>query len=129
MRGRTTMKTAIVDAQSDLYRAVAAADEVLNRKELVALPTETVYGLAGDALQPEAVANIFEAKERPSFDPLIVHIQNREWLDRLTRPVKVATPVLDALMERFWPGPLTILFPKSDLVPDLITAGLDQVAI
>jgi L-threonylcarbamoyladenylate synthase len=123
------MKTAIVDAQSDLHRAVAAATEVLNRKELVALPTETVYGLAGDALESEAVAKIFEAKERPFFDPLIVHVESKEWLVKLTRPPERANAILETLVERFWPGPLTILFPKSDLVPHLVTAGLQEVAI
>jgi L-threonylcarbamoyladenylate synthase len=123
------MKTAIVDARSDLMEPVAAAVEILNRKDLVALPTETVYGLAGDALEPEAVAKIFEAKERPSFDPLIVHIENKQWLTRLTRLSEGVRPVVNRLMEQFWPGPLTILFPQSDLVPDLVTAGLDQVAI
>jgi len=106
-----------------------AAVEVLHRKDLVALPTETVYGLAGDALNPEAVAKIFETKERPAFDPLIIHVENREWLAKLTRPSEKAIPVLEMLMERYWPGPLTILFPKSDLVPDLVTAGLAEVAI
>jgi len=123
------MKTAIVDAQRDLHRAVAVAAEVLNRKEIVALPTETVYGLAGDALESEAVAKIFEAKERPFFDPLIVHVESKEWLAKLTRPPERANAILETLVERFWPGPLTILFPKSDLVPHLVTAGLQQVAI
>jgi L-threonylcarbamoyladenylate synthase len=123
------MKTVIVDAQKDLHRAVTAAAEVLHRKDLVALPTETVYGLAGNALEPEAVAKIFEAKERPFFDPLIIHVENTEWLARLTCPPKGATSILETLVERFWPGPLTILFPKSDLVPHLVTAGLQQVAI
>jgi L-threonylcarbamoyladenylate synthase len=123
------MKTAMVDARSDFIGSVAAAVEILNRKEVVALPTETVYGLAGDALEPEAVAKIFEAKERPSFDPLIIHIENKQWLTRLTRPSERLRSVVNRLMSRFWPGPLTILFPKSDLVPDLVTAGLEQVAI
>jgi L-threonylcarbamoyladenylate synthase len=123
------MNTAILDARTDFLKSVAAAVEILSGKELVALPTETVYGLAGDALQPEAVAKIFEAKERPFFDPLIIHVQNRDWLAQLTRPSKKATPILETLMEHFWPGPLTILFPKSDRVPDLVTAGLAQVAI
>jgi L-threonylcarbamoyladenylate synthase len=123
------MKTAIVDARSDFMESVAAAVEILSRRDLVALPTETVYGLAGDALEPEAVAKIFEVKERPSFDPLIVHIENKQWLTRLTRPSERVRLVVNRLMERFWPGPLTILFPQSDLVPDLVTAGLDQVAI
>jgi len=123
------MNTVILDARTDFYKSVASAVEVLNRKDLVALPTETVYGLAGDALEPEAVAKIFEAKDRPLFDPLILHIENKEWLDKLTCASDWATPVLETLIERFWPGPLTILFPKSDLVPDLVTAGLPQVAI
>jgi L-threonylcarbamoyladenylate synthase len=123
------MKTAMVDAQADFIGCVTAAVEILNRKDLVALPTETVYGLAGDALEPEVVAKIFEAKERPSFDPLIIHIENKQWLTRLTRPSQRMSPVMNRLMDRFWPGPLTILFPKSDLVPDLVTAGLEQVAI
>jgi L-threonylcarbamoyladenylate synthase len=123
------MKTVIVDAQGDLDRAVTAAAEVLNRKDLVALPTETVYGLAGDALESEAVAKIFEAKERPYFDPLIIHVENKKWLARLTRAPERVDSILATLVERFWPGPLTILFPKSDLVPHLLTAGLQQVAI
>jgi L-threonylcarbamoyladenylate synthase len=123
------MNTAMVDARADFTGSVAAAVKILNSKDLVALPTETVYGLAGDALEPEAVAKIFEAKERPSFDPLIVHIENKQWLTKLTRSSEKARPVLNRLMEQFWPGPLTILFPKSDLVPDLVTAGLEQVAI
>jgi L-threonylcarbamoyladenylate synthase len=123
------MKTAMVDARSDFVGPVAAAVEILNRKDLVALPTETVYGLAGDALEPEAVAKIFEVKERPSFDPLIIHIENKQWLIKLTRTSERMRPMVNRLMERFWPGPLTILFPKSDLVPDLVTAGLEQVAI
>jgi L-threonylcarbamoyladenylate synthase len=123
------MNTVILDARTDFPTTVAAAVEILNGKGLVALPTETVYGLAGDALEPGAVAKIFEIKERPSFDPLIVHVENKEWLARLTRLSENPRPVLQMLMERFWPGPLTILFPKSDLVSDLVTAGLDEVAI
>jgi L-threonylcarbamoyladenylate synthase len=128
-RATGSMKTTILDARTDFRQAIAAAVEALKREELVAIPTETVYGLAGDALEPKAVAKIFEAKARPTFDPLIVHVQNQEWLIKLTRSSNNAGPVLTTLMERFWPGPLTILFPKSDLVPDLVTAGLDQVAI
>ena len=128
-RVKACMKTAMVDARSDFTGCVAAAVEILNRKDLVALPTETVYGLAGDALEPEAVAKIFEAKERPSFDPLIIHIESKQWLTRLTRPSERVSTVVNRLMDRFWPGPLTILFPQSGLVPDLVTAGLEQVAI
>ncbi len=89
------MNTAILDARTDLRESVAAAVEILNRKDLVALPTETVYGLAGDALEPEAVAKIFEAKERPSFDPLIIHIENKEWLTKLTRSSERVRPVVE----------------------------------
>jgi L-threonylcarbamoyladenylate synthase len=123
------MKTVIVDARADMLKAVATAVEVLKAKSLVALPTETVYGLAGDALELEAVAKIFEAKERPTFDPLIIHLAGKEWLDRLACPSEDTKPLLEKLTARFWPGPLTILFPKTDMVPDLVTAGLDDVAI
>ena len=129
VRQSGSMETAILDARTDLRQAVAAAVEILNRNDLVALPTETVYGLAGDALEPEALAKIFEVKERPFFDPLILHLENKKWLAQLIRPPEKESPVVEKLMERFWPGPLTILFPKSDLVPDLVTAGLAQVAI
>ena len=100
------MKTAMVDARSDFIGSVAAAVEILNRKEVVALPTETVYGLAGDALEPEAVAKIFEAKERPSFDPLIIHIENKQWLNRLTRPSERVRHVINRLMGQFVVAPL-----------------------
>jgi tRNA A37 threonylcarbamoyladenosine synthetase subunit TsaC/SUA5/YrdC len=79
------MKTAIVDTRADIAKSVATAVAVLKSKNLVAIPTETVYGLAGDALEPEALAKIFEAKERPYFDPLIIHVGSKEWLDQLTR--------------------------------------------
>jgi L-threonylcarbamoyladenylate synthase len=123
------MKTVVVNARADMRKAVAAAVEVLKAKDLVALPTETVYGLAGDALDLEAVAKIFEAKERPTFDPLIIHLADREWFARLARPSDDTKPLLEKLMARFWPGPLTILFPRTDIVSDLVTAGLDNVAI
>jgi len=123
------MRTAIVDARADIAKSVATAIAVLKSKNLVAIPTETVYGLAGDALEAEALAKIFEAKERPYFDPLIVHLGSKEWLDRLTRSSHESRSLVETLVQRFWPGPLTILFPKTDLVPDLATAGLDHVAI
>jgi L-threonylcarbamoyladenylate synthase len=123
------MKTAIVDARADLRKSVAMAVAVLESRNLVAIPTETVYGLAGDALEPEALAKIFEAKERPYFDPLIIHLGSKEWLDKLTCSSYESKSLAETLMQHFWPGPLTILFPKSHLVPDLATAGLDHVAI
>lgn len=93
---------------------------------LVAFPTETVYGLGANALNPLAVAKIFELKERPSFDPLIVHIASVDDLDKLT--VNKDSRVLQ-LAEKFWPGPLTIVLPKSDIVPDIVTSGLNTVGI
>jgi L-threonylcarbamoyladenylate synthase len=118
------MQTAVLDSRADLSGSVRAAVQLLRLNALVAIPTETVYGLAGNALEPEAVA-----KERPSFDPLIVHIANSEWLRELTRPNPVGESLVRTIIERFWPGPLTILFPKTELVPDIVTAGLEDVAI
>jgi L-threonylcarbamoyladenylate synthase len=123
------MQTAILDARRDLSGSVAAAVEILRLNGLVALPSETVYGLAGNALESEAAAKIFEAKERPFFDPLIVHVAGPEWLTKLARPDSAESPLVAEMIERFWPGPLTILFPKTDLVPDIVTAGSRSVAI
>ena len=90
---------------------------------MVALPTETVYGLAGDATRSEAAAAIFDAKERPFFDPLIVHLPTLDWLEKLTIPLPANRHVAQRLVERFWPGPLTILLPRrTGTVPDLVTA-------
>ncbi|MBN2652573.1 MAG: threonylcarbamoyl-AMP synthase [Spirochaetales bacterium] len=105
---------------------IETAARYIQEGKLVAFPTETVYGLGANALDPLAVAKIFELKERPTFDPLIVHISNMEQFARLT-------PVNDErvyrLAEKFWPGPLTIVLPKSDIVPDLVTSGLPTVGI
>jgi L-threonylcarbamoyladenylate synthase len=115
------VKTEIVSAQE-----CAKAIRLLRDGEVVALPTETVYGLAADALNPDAVAKIFEAKERPRFDPLIVHLPNRETLDEIAI---VESQLARELMEKFWPGPLTIIFPKREIIPDIVTAGLETVAV
>jgi L-threonylcarbamoyladenylate synthase len=123
------MQTAILDARTDLSGSVSAAVEILRLNGLVALPSETVYGLAGNALESEAAAKIFEAKERPFFDPLIVHVAGSEWLTKLARPDSAESPLVAEMIERFWPGPLTILFPKTDLVPDIVTGGSRSVAI
>jgi L-threonylcarbamoyladenylate synthase len=123
------MQTEIVSTVQNKVRAIAAAVEVLRERGLVALPSETVYGLAGDALEPEAVIKIFEAKERPFFDPLIVHVPNRDWVDELVKWESGAREIIDELMKRFWPGPLTLLLPRTDRVPDLVTAGLIEVAV
>ena len=90
------------------------------------MPTETVYGLAGNALDPDAVLTIFRVKNRPSFDPLIVHIDSLDKLDQFVTKVPEAAR---RLAEAFWPGPLTLLLPKRALIPDLVTAGLPTVAV
>jgi L-threonylcarbamoyladenylate synthase len=115
------VRTEIVSAQE-----CAKAINLLRAGEVVALPTETVYGLAADALNPDAVAKIFEAKDRPRFDPLIVHLPKREALDEIAI---VESPIALRLIEEFWPGPLTIIFRKRDVVPDIVTAGLETVAV
>lgn len=106
--------------------AILEAARLIQTGEVVAFPTETVYGLGANALDTAAVQKIFEAKGRPSDNPLIVHISRRQDMDRLVRELpSAAIP----LMERFWPGPLTMIFRKSHLIPDAVTAGLDTVAI
>ena len=110
----------------------AATEEAVNllrAGEVVALPTETVYGLAGDALRAEAVVKIFEAKDRPRFDPLIVHLPDRTWLERVAKIPTQEKELVERLADAFWPGPLTIILPKQPMVPDIVTAGLDTVAV
>ncbi len=110
---------------------IARAVELLRVGEVVALPTETVYGLAGDAANPVAAAAIFQAKERPFFDPLIVHLPDATWLDRLTEGAGVGQRrVVELLADTFWPGPLTMILPRREgAVPDLVTAGGPLVAV
>jgi L-threonylcarbamoyladenylate synthase len=105
---------------------IQQAAEIIKRGGIVAFPTETVYGLGADAFNPLAVARIFEAKRRPYFDPLIVHVASHG------DPAKLVIDIpSDAkkLMERFWPGPLTVVLLKREEVPDIVTAGLPSVAI
>jgi len=103
-----------------------AALALLSRGEVVGLPTETVYGLAADALQPEAAARIFAVKQRPFFDPLIVHVADLAGAE----PYVAAWPAgAVALAEAFWPGPLTLVVPKRPAIPDLVTSGLPFVAL
>lgn len=106
---------------------LSEAAECLRNGGLVAFPTETVYGLGANALNPIAVAGIFNAKKRPNFDPLIVHISDLNQIDAL-----FAHPINEAvykLAEQFWPGPLTIVHRKSALVPSIVTSDLDAVAV
>ena len=115
-----------VPTDSLISTDVARAAELLREGQLVAIATETVYGLGANALDERAVARVFEVKNRPHFDPLIVHIADRQWLDRLVTSVPDAAR---QLADAFWPGPLTLVLPKSDIVPDLVTSGLPCVAI
>src|SRR5881392_1575924 len=107
--------------QTDLLRTSSAAEknkvvrhavELLQQGEIVALPTETVYGLAADALNPIALAKIFEAKDRPRFDPLIVHLPSRDWIERIADLAGSNRQLILQLADTFWPGPLTIVLPK-----------------
>ncbi|NLE00315.1 MAG: threonylcarbamoyl-AMP synthase [Fibrobacter sp.] len=102
------------------------AAQIIQSGGLVAFPTETVYGLGADGTNAAAVAKIFEAKNRPSFDPLIVHIAELSWLFEIaeTVPHKAQT-----LIDKFWPGPLTVVLPKKRIIPDIVTAGLSGVGI
>ena len=105
---------------------VARAAAVLRAGGLVALPTETVYGLGANALDPRAVARIFAAKRRPAFDPLIVHVAT---LDDWSRVASAMPPQALALARRFWPGPLTLVLPKLPAIPDIVTSGLPTVGV
>ncbi len=102
------------------------AAEILQQDGTVIFPTETVYGLGANALSEKAVAKIFTAKGRPSDNPLIIHIGDKNALHRLVKSVPKQAEIL---MEKFWPGPLTLIFQKSDLVPDVVTGGMNTVAI
>jgi L-threonylcarbamoyladenylate synthase len=113
----------------DWREAVAEAVALLEDGQLVALPTETVYGLAADAFDAEAVAKVFEVKERPSFDPLIVHIGHKRDLELVAEVPEELAEVVKELMTAFWPGPLTMVLPRKANVPDLVTSGLETVAV
>jgi len=112
-----------------MHTAVEEAVRLLRAGEVVALPTETVYGLAADALNPTAVARIFEAKGRPSYDPLIVHIADKKQLDAVAEVPEAIQKTVIQMIERFWPGPLTLVLPKKACVPDSVTAGMPTVAV
>lgn len=105
---------------------IQQAKSLLENNELVAIPTETVYGLGGNALNSAAVALIFEVKNRPNFDPLIVHISNSSEAEKYVKEVPLP---LKLLADKFWPGPLTLLLPKKEIIPDLVTSGLPRVAL
>ena len=118
------MKTLHLNSQDN--NAIQTAAEILKNGGLVAIPTETAYGLAANALDGEAVRKIFIAKGRPQDNPLIVHVASLEEIPPLVESVD---PRLFALAEKYWPGPLTVIMKKSSLIPDEVSAGLDTVAI
>lgn len=105
---------------------IEAAAHWLSQGDLVAIPTETVYGLAANALDPVAVAKIFEAKNRPFFDPLIVHVAG---LNQAQAYIKELPSLAREICNACWPGPLTVVFEKTELIPDLVTSGHDSVAL
>jgi L-threonylcarbamoyladenylate synthase len=109
--------------------AIGEAAQRIKAGEPVAFPTETVYGLGANALDPVAVARVFEAKERPSFDPLIVHVAAVRDLTGLVVAPDVADPRVGRLIEAFWPGPLTLVLRKQAAIPGIVTAGLDTVGV
>lgn len=106
--------------------ALTEASTIIRQGGVVAFPTETVYGLGADAFNPMAVARVFEIKARPHFDPLIVHIASQTDLERLADKIPEKAR---RLAEKFWPGPLTLVLPKKDEVPEIVTSGLPSVAI
>jgi L-threonylcarbamoyladenylate synthase len=111
---------------ADIGMDIERAKNYLIANEIIGLPTETVYGLAGNGLKAEVVAKIFAIKNRPFFDPLILHIGDFSQLNQLT--TAIPRPLND-LVHAFWPGPLTILVPKAEIIPDIVTSGLPRVAI
>jgi L-threonylcarbamoyladenylate synthase len=121
------MKAEIVAANDP--DAIQRAGDWIRQGEPIAIPTETVYGLAADASNPSAVAKIFAIKERPFFDPLIVHFADLKWLTELAQPNPADEDLIAVLVQKFWPGPLTILLPKSKQVLDLVTAELPTIAL
>ncbi|PGS41221.1 threonylcarbamoyl-AMP synthase [Bacillus cereus] len=108
------------------YPQLQEAAKLLRENEAIAFPTETVYGLGANAMNDEAIAKIFEAKGRPSDNPLIVHIGTKSQLDGI---VKEIPPVAEKLMEHFWPGPLTIILPRKEGISEKVTAGLNTVGV
>ncbi len=105
---------------------IQKAKEVLEAGELVSIPTETVYGLAGNALQESAVTKIFEAKKRPHFDPLIIHVPEWQSVHQYATDIP---EIAEQMAKEFWPGPLTMILKKKSNIPDLVSAGLDTVGI
>ena len=123
---RPTYETEVVSAIRQEEAGTTQGARLIQAGELVAFPTETVYGLGADGLNTDAVAKIFEAKGRPADNPLIEHIAKKSEVRELWRRMPKQAQIL---MDTFWPGPLTLVAQKSDRVPDIVTAGLDSVAV
>lgn len=115
-----------VNPQKPEMEIIRIAAKIIKNGGLVAFPTETVYGLGADALNPKAVEALFRAKKRPLDNPPIVHVGNPQDVYRLVREV---SSMAEKLMEKFWPGPLTLIFKRSEVVPDVTVSGLDTIAI
>ena len=120
------MNTEIFETEKSGDACLTRVGEILRNGGIVAIPTETVYGLAGNALKGEVVEKIYKAKGRPSDNPLIVHISD---ISQWAPLVKEIPGSARALAEKYWPGPLTIILPKSDIVPDEVSGGLSTVAV
>lgn len=106
--------------------SINEAVSILENGEIIGIPTETVYGLAADGLNEKAVKKIFEAKGRPANNPLILHVNSELMLRKVVKSISEDSKLL---INRFWPGPLTLVFDKSSIVPDIVTAGLDTVCV
>lgn len=117
-----------VDPLEDCRKVYKEAAAVLEEGGLVAIPTETVYGLGADALNTEAVADVFSVKERPSFDPLICHFPNGKAIKDYTDVPEELQALVDKLAKEFWPGPMTLVLPRKPIIPDIVTSGLPTVA-
>ena len=115
-----------VDPENPEIAKIKIAADLIRKGGLVAFPTETVYGLGANALNPEAVVSLFKAKNRPLDNPPIIHIENAEMVNNLVTEIKQKAK---KLMKTFWPGPLTLIFKRSALVPKVTTAGLETIAI
>jgi L-threonylcarbamoyladenylate synthase len=122
-------ETVIADEGEDTRDAVRRAVALLRAGQVVALPTETVYGLGADAFNPEAVARIYEAKDRPSFDPLIVHVAGKDKVEEVAVLEPGIAKVARRLIEVFWPGPLTLVLPRNPALPEIVTSGLPTVGV
>ena len=117
-----------VDPLEDCRKMYKEAASVLEEGGLVAIPTETVYGLGADALNTDAVAQVFAVKERPSFDPLICHFANAKAIKDYVEVPAELQPLVDSLAKEFWPGPMTLVLPRKPIIPDIVTSGLPTVA-